>query len=377
MSKRWTTSFLLVLVVSACGGTEPGSGADGGKPGDGGPGGGTADANFGPDASPQPPPVMTWKEHWFEHDQLVELVYFDDHVAIYFDSDVQREGTEWLLPFMSKLWQYTKATYGGDYGPDPRLYSIHHENKYSGGHPSTYFDESHDFRNVSDIGPGGWTNPDDVDIASHEVSHIVEGASFGVHGSPAFGIWHDSKWAEFFQYDVYVALDMPDHAEQVFDRFTNTVDDFPRPGTRWFRDWFYPLWRDHGHAQVMANYFRLLSENFPKNGKDYARDLNFGEFIHFMSGAAGEDLESMATAAFGWTGETDQQFNAAKAAFPGVTYGGCAPGGSPPRPRRRLARASSAAPVTAPRLARPTRAPASPPPTTAGPTHPRATPACR
>src|SRR5690606_42025046 len=43
--------------------------------------------------------------------------------------------------------------------------------------------------------------------------------------------------------------------------------------------------------------------NFPTtsipNGRKYTRDLNFGEFIHFWSGAAGKDLSDLALRAFG------------------------------------------------------------------------------
>jgi hypothetical protein len=193
---------------------------------------------------------------------------------------------------MTKLWQYTKQTYG-DFGPENRLYTIFHQGKYSGGHPSTYLDGSHDFRNVTDCGPGPWKSG--PDIPSHEAGHVVEGANNGIHGSPAFPLWQDSKWMEFYQYDAYVALGMDADAKRVFDRFTATTDGFPRAGTHWFRDWFYPLWKDHGHAQVMVKFFKLLSMYFPKgNGKNpsYTRDLNWGEFVHFMSGAAGTGPQS-------------------------------------------------------------------------------------
>jgi hypothetical protein len=317
---------LVMLLPLACDDDDddPGVSVDGAVASDAAPPDGDLDlppdASVLPDAAPLPPPEATWKEHWFEHDQLLELVYWDDHVAIFFDDDVPRAGTEWLLPFMSDLWRYTKATYGEDFGPDPRLYSIHHEGRYSGGHPSTYFDASHDFRNVSDIGPGGWQDPDNIDIASHEVAHVVEGGSYGRHGSPAFGVWRDSKWAELFQYDVYLALGMPDHAQRVFDKFTATVDDFPRAGTRWFRDWFYPIYRDHGGSQVMPRFFQLLSQHFRQNGSEYQGGLDFGEFVHFMSGAAGADLKDLATEAFGWPGEREAEWQAARREFPGVTY---------------------------------------------------------
>jgi hypothetical protein len=224
---------------------------------------------------------------------------------------------------MTALWQYAKKTYG-PLGDD-RLYAIFHEGRYAGGHPSTYFDESHDFRNVSDCGPGPWgARPGVIDMPAHEAGHVVESANNGVHGSPAFAIWRDSRWMEFFQYDAYVATGMTADAQRVLAQYMNTTDDFPRPGTRWFRDWFHPLWRDHGKAEVMAKFFRLLAAHFPKEpegkGMRYRRDMTWGEFIHFMSAAAGKDLKPLATTAFGWPPAWDGQLAKAKTDFPALTY---------------------------------------------------------
>ncbi len=266
-------------------------------------------------------PPATWTEHWFEHNQVLQLVDENDWVVLYFDADVDRSKTAWILPFMTKVWKYTVTHYGQftDGQRDGRLFAIYHQGKYSGGHPSTYFDASHDYRNVSDVGPGPF--PDgDYDISSHEVSHIVEGASRGVHNSPAFGIWHDSKWAEFYQYDLYTGLGMPTEAKRVYDKFTNTVDDFPQAGTHWFRDWFYPLWKDHGRVEVMVKYYQLLEDRFPKNGHDFSRDMTFGEFVHFMSGAAGTNLKAQATQAFGWPAARDAEFSKAQQDFPNIGY---------------------------------------------------------
>jgi hypothetical protein len=272
-----------------------------------------------PGAGPAPP--ATWKEHWFEHTQDLALFAYDEHAAIYFDADVDRGKAAWILPFMSRLWQYTKKTYGDGFGPDPRLYSIHHQGRYGGGHPAYYFDAGHDNRNVSDAGPGPWTDKA-IDIPSHEVAHVVESANNGAYGSPAFSLWRDSKWAEIYQYDAYVALGMPVDAQRLLTRFSATADSFPRAGTHWFRDWFFPLWKDHGGAQVMARFFQLLAKHYPKraDGKRYARDLNWGEYIHFTSGAAGTDLKQLATAAFGWPAAWDAQWAKARADFPMITY---------------------------------------------------------
>jgi hypothetical protein len=269
-------------------------------------------------------PPATWREHWFDHNQELALFEYDEHAAIYVDGDVDRAAARWLLPWMSRIWQYTKKTYGDGFGPDPRLFSIHHQGRYGGGHPSYYFDASHDNRNVSDCGPGPWTdNAGARDLTSHEVAHVVESANNGAQGSPAFPLWQDSKWAEIYQYDLYLALGLTADAQRLFNKFTGTTDAFPRPGTRWFRDWFHPLWKDHGGAQVMVRFFQLVARHFSKRpgSQRFARDLNWGEYVHFTSGAAGKDLRPLATAAFGWPAEREAQFQKARTDFPMVTYG--------------------------------------------------------
>ena len=275
-----------------------------------------------------PAPPSTWKEHWFNHDQILTRLEYNDDVAIYFDSDMPREDAEWLFPITNRIWKYTEKTYGDFGGPDDRLFAIFHKGKCSGGHPSTYFDSSHDDRNVVDIGFDTW-DPSKDGYIIHEVCHIVEGASNGVLGSPAFGksIWGDSKWAEFFEYDLRIGIGQDKEAKDAFQRFTNATDDSPRANTHWFRDFFYPLWRDHGHAQVMVNYYRLLSKHYPKETLDDGKGLkfsrtqmNWGEFIHFMSGAAAKNLKPLASQAFGWPVDWESQFKKARMEFPGVFY---------------------------------------------------------
>jgi hypothetical protein len=112
---------------------------------------------------------------------------------------------------------------------------------------------------------------------------------------------------------VFVALGKDEAAERVYNSFISKADDFPQAGTYWFRDWFYPLWRDHGGVQVMANYFQLIADHSPGS-------LNFGEFVHFMSGAAGTNLKPMATTAFGWPEARETEFVNAQAEFATITY---------------------------------------------------------
>jgi hypothetical protein len=267
-------------------------------------------------------PPRTWKEHWFEHKQVVKLVASNEDVAIYFDDDMPRDVLKWIVPFLTKAWRYTKKTYG-TFGPDGRLYAIFHQGKYGGGHPSTYFDESHDRRNVIDCGTDSW-DESRLDLVSHEIGHIVEGASHGVHESPAFDIWKDSKWVELYQYDLYAGLGLDKEARRVGQKFTRQADAFPKPGTHWFRDFFHPLWRDHGRTTLMVNYFRLLAKHFPQEpegeNRRFTRRMNPGEFIHFMSGAAGKDIRPVAKNAFGWPEEWEELYEKARADFPEIRY---------------------------------------------------------
>lgn len=264
----------------------------------------------------QQTPPQTWQEHWFEHNQLMTRVYYDADVAVYYDKDVDPSIT-WMNQFAGDVWRYVKATYG-DFGGKPRLYALFHTDKYGGGHPSTWWDAHHDYRNVIDIGKAGqWYDMSgwNIDVIAHEIAHIVELGSFGVHGSPAFGIWKDSKWAEIFNYDVYVNLNMPGAAQEAYNNVINNSEDFPRAGTYWFRDWFYPIYDRYGGNQVLRRYFELLSIHFPKNGNNYSRAMNWGEFVHFWSGAAGTDLKDMANNAFGWSDEWEAQYQKAKSDF--------------------------------------------------------------
>ena len=268
-------------------------------------------------------PPATWQEHWFDHRQLLQLYHSDEHCAIYVDPDVRRTEVLWLPRFINVTWQYSKATYGDAFGPDPRIYSIHHAGRHGGGHAGYYVSPVHDYHNVSDCGLDTWREGNTLarELPAHEIGHSVESANNGVHGSPAYEIWGDSKWAEFYIYDLYTALGMDREAKGVYRRFTRNTDDFPRRGTRWFRDWFYPLWRDCGRAEVMNRFFRELARHFPRDsGGTYTRRMNWGEYVHFTSGAAAADMSGQAARAFGWPRERADQLEHARAQFPGITY---------------------------------------------------------
>ncbi|SHG57590.1 hypothetical protein [Pedobacter caeni] len=276
-------------------------------------------------ADPAGAPPKTWKEHWFDHTQLLTRVFYDDDLAVYYDGDVDKSIT-WPFKYIGDVWRYTRKIYGG-HGSDPRLYAVFHTNKYSGGHPDYYFSAGHDFRNVIDCGPGPWlTQAGNIDVPTHEVFHIVESATFNTKGSAGFGaypngIWGDSKFSEIYQYDVYLGLGMPAEAQRWYDKVLNGKENFPAPNSYWFKDWLFPWYNNYGKTRVIVDFFKLLAENFPKDANHkYTRKMNWGEYIHFSSGAARADLKAMATTAFGWKTQWENELLKARLDFPDVTY---------------------------------------------------------
>jgi hypothetical protein len=290
--------------------------------------------NVPEEPEPAGTPPKTWQETWDGHRSLLVRKYYNEEVAIYFDPDMKQDVT-WPNQFFTDVWKYTKSVYG-DFGEENRLYVIFHPKKQSGGHPAGWTDWHHDYRNVIDNGGGGSADSweadkfDNYGIPIHEIGHIVEGVSKGTRESPAFDIWGDSKWCEIYAYDVYLGIGRPAEAQRVYTMSIDTSDDFPVPGTYWFRDWFYPIYSQYGGSRVLNEFFELLSKNFPTRpdemtgGKNplYDRRMNHGEFIHFWSGAAGTSLKELATNAFGWPPSWEAEFKQAKIDFPNITYEG-------------------------------------------------------
>ena len=271
-----------------------------------------------------PPPPSSWKEHWFEHDQLLTMVSDDEHAVVYLDDAVGRDGAAWLFPFLSRLWAYTKTTYGVP--GDARLYAVFHEGRYLGGHASSVFDASHDFKNVIDYGGavGIWQDMGFAEGPTITAGMVLEGASLGIEHVPSASLT-GLEFPRIYAYDALTALGFAEAATRLLARANEATTNSPRPNTYWFRDWFHPLWK-RGGAALFARYFQLLSRHYPQvpradgRGFRYAPEMNSSEYVHFMSGAAGVDLKPLATAAFGWTPDQEIRFKRAKADFPAIAY---------------------------------------------------------
>jgi hypothetical protein len=274
-------------------------------------------------------------------------------VAVYVDGSITTpaETRSWVAGYMQDVWTYMRHTYGscavpralpGPSGPnceqfgapDKSLLVVLHELPGSmAGTSKMRFEPLWGFRNVIEVSAGTWNSSSTTLLSGfvHEVCHQVEDAGQGLHGSPAAQVWEDSRWADFCVYDFFAGTGRTALAEEVFDSFSSGTHQNPRGAVdaHWFRDWFFPLWRDHGKATVMQRFFELLSQYFPTKAENsgdnqkYARSMNTGEFVHFLSGAAGVDLSGRAAMAFN-TGFTRSEFTQARADFPQVTYAAAA-----------------------------------------------------
>lgn len=276
---------------------------------------GLPDAVVNNDPSDAPPRVL--EESWNDHSQKLYREYFDNTVAIYYDENVDRS-IEWTRDFTSNAWNYVQNNFGS-YGSGDVLYAVFHSEQVAPYSANSFEDETlNNF--LFDLSlQGNEISSANTDAILKEISKIVETSAFGVDNSPTSNIWQD-KWSEIFLYDVYTGLGMEDEAQRIHDAAIASSVNFPVEGTFWFRDWFLPLYGQYDGNTILNNYYRVLSQNFTLNGDAYARELTFGEFIHFYSGATGEDLQPMAEEVFGWSDEWQQQLAQARTNFPNLNY---------------------------------------------------------
>ncbi|MEH6406221.1 MAG: discoidin domain-containing protein [Leeuwenhoekiella sp.] len=276
---------------------------------------GLPDSVVNNDPPGSPPRGLT--ESWNEHSEVATRQSFDAFAAVYFDPEVDRT-IEWPLTYFSEVWAYTTETYG-DFGSDNILYVIGHGEE-SSAFTKTIFDNDASNRSLVDL---SITNADlgidKKDEISALISSIIENSSNGVHLSPASAVWQN-KFSEIFTYDLYLGLGMEEEAQRVATTYSESSVNFPAENSFWFRDWFLPIYENYSGSTTLNNFFNILSKNYPIDGDDYAGEMNVGEMVHFFSGAAGEDLQHMAEAAFGWNDEWAGQLLRAQAQFPNLNY---------------------------------------------------------
>lgn len=272
-----------------------------------------------------PPPTIV--DGIRQGNPVVRRVSYDDDVAVYFGEGLSTDAT-WMVDHVRAVWRYMKRTYG-PFGPDPRLYVVAHANRaYDYATIGTRFDAAFGHRNVIDLG-GSWDwqrpAPVNYEVITHELAHLIEGGGKDTRESPSFEFWKDGPWPEIAVYDLYRGVGREAWAEDWKRRMLeNTNGSYMTavlPGQyHFFRDWFYPIYRQYGGAAVLNRYFTLLSQCFPKRpmpggGQEYARRATFGEVVHFWSAAAGADLKPLAARAFGWSRRMDAELAQAQQTF--------------------------------------------------------------
>lgn len=291
-------------------------------------------SSLSPCGTYEEPPPHQIRETWAGHGQLMTKVAEGVDIAIYYNDDLIRTALRTHSDYLRKLWSHAKTVYG-DFGPEHgRLYAFFHAQvpkpAYKYNAIRSYFEIQSDCRNIIDLVghyKSAWSRDlqgsDDLDVVTHEVAHIVEWSSGGVRGSPTFQLWGDSGWADIFIFDVYRSLGLTKEMERWRSKAMLNKYDLPNVDTFWFRDWFYPIYSNHGGTQLLKNYFQLLTNHFPKKDGvpwEYARDITMGEFLHFFSGAAKADLKFHATRAFKWGSRQEREFAEAKKKFPEIRY---------------------------------------------------------
>lgn len=272
-------------------------------------------------------------ETWSGHGQIMTKVAEGFDTAIYYNDDIIRTGLRSHSEYLRKLWKHVKSTYGS-FGPEnSRLFAFFHAkvptSLYLFNSIQSYFDIQSECRNIIDfVGQDekAWSRSingtEEMDMLTHEVSHIVEWSSYNVHGSPTYQLWGDSAWAEIFTFDAYYSMGYHQDKDRWYSMMMRSKYDFPKENTYWFRDWLFPVYKCCGGSQLLTRYFEKLSKHFPRkeNGWEYARHMNMGEHIHFMSGAAKVDLKPIAVRAFKWDSKFDRELQEAKKHFPAIWY---------------------------------------------------------
>ncbi|KAI9103141.1 hypothetical protein DFS34DRAFT_590703 [Phlyctochytrium arcticum] len=275
-------------------------------------------------------------------------------VAVYMTRpliNVARTTTKWIVPFYNNAYTYIKKTYGGctvardsaapigpgceAFGsPKPLFvqlglgtapvsdgwYSLRIRFDASGGASRT------NYRSWLGSAYNGWDSNDHgiKRRAIHELCRLVELSSHGVHESPAYDLWGNSKFADICSYDFFNKTGMVSDAQASFTEWNADTSTTYPPGTtnaRWFRDWYYPLWMESGYSIAFhESFFGYLSLYFPTNSENgganltYSRRMNLGEYVHFMSAAVGRSLVSKASSAFN-TAWSLSQFTTARTTF--------------------------------------------------------------
>lgn len=270
--------------------------------------------NTDPDGSP--PRAMV--ESWGGYSEKVNRQILINGVGVFYDADVDRE-IEWPLSFYGKIWPEILSKYGF-FGNGASLHVVGHGDAAAPTFSGNYLQTETENKNVIDLPITELElTAQTSDLSLKLLGQLVEGGNNRANGAPATTVWGES-FVEIFTYDMYMALDLEADAERVKTAYLESTSNLPVAGTNWFQDWLLPIYENYNGIGIFSNFFSTIAEFYPTNGGSYVSDFTVGEFIHFWSGAAGDDLQPMFEEAFGWNDAWAQELVIAQAKYPDLPY---------------------------------------------------------
>lgn len=270
--------------------------------------------NTDPDGSP--PRAMV--ESWGGYSEKVNRQILINGVGVFYDADVDRE-IEWPLSFYGKIWPEILSKYGF-FGNGASLHVVGHGDAAAPTFSGNYLQTETENKNVIDLPITELElTAQTSDLSLKLLGQLVEGGNNRANGAPATTVWGES-FVEIFTYDMYMALDLEADAERVKTAYLESTSNLPVAGTNWFQDWLLPIYENYNGIGIFSNFFSTIAEFYPTNGGSYVSDFTVGEFIHFWSGAAGDDLQPMFEEAFGWNDTWAQELVIAQAKYPDLPY---------------------------------------------------------
>ena len=243
-------------------------------------------------------------------------------VAVYYDEFLPEEFS-WPGKFISDLWKYTRATYGIDSkGEDGTLLAILHGKKPEWKSTvQTHYDAAGQCRNIIEVSASKHTsewfikNGPILDNITGQVATLVLNLYRGGHQYPVYGDYEEEALKSIMMYDMYRGLGLKREEFRFYDQAVAKSTNYPKKNTFWFRDWYYPIYKDQGNV-VLNKYLRKNLEFF---SKDYHKNgyipVSLGQFVHVWSSVTGVDLKPRAELLFGWSLTDEYQFVDAKTKF--------------------------------------------------------------
>ncbi|GAV08900.1 hypothetical protein RvY_18525-2 [Ramazzottius varieornatus] len=284
-----------------------------------------------------PAPAVTWNETSVGPVREVYLFAYDDDVAMYFDDirtvpgcNCNKTLDDWVFNFVGDAWRYVSQAYRLlNLTTDHRLQALLYVGKGEGCHFMSHLGRYSYVLNCGSNDSRAWDVQTDSPVKaslSQAITNLTVLVAGGVYGNPMLSIDQSGIVQGIVQYDLFRSLNEVDLARSLLSLKINKFQNAPRSYSYWLRDWYLPVYSDHGQAAVLQRVFTLLAEHFPtitdRSGmRRYSRNMaNLAELVHFWSGAANASLRTVAGNAFGWSKTDEKELLQAQNDFPDIHY---------------------------------------------------------